>query len=133
MSKRYAEIGLTCLLLVTLSSESSAQNRVCADQPSAGTPCCGHYECMADHVLPPIEAQADFRQRSLADHQQERTFLHPLLEGLDRPIHELSSRRVTKEARHDRSSAVSDCNCRARPVLSLIPRCRARDVGTRHG
>ena len=72
MSKRYAEIGLTCLLIVTLSSEISAQNRVCADQPSAGTPCCGHYECMADHVLAPIEAQADFRQPEITGRSSAR-------------------------------------------------------------
>ena len=51
MSKRCARICLSCLLLVTLSGECFAQYEVCADQLSAGTPCCGQYECMVDQAF----------------------------------------------------------------------------------
>ena len=62
MSKRHARIRLTCLLLVSLSGQCFAQHGACADQLSAGTPCCGQYECMADQVLALIETEADLRQ-----------------------------------------------------------------------
>ena len=78
MSKRRERVPLACLLLVTLSGESFAQHRKCADQLSAGTPCRGQYECMADQMLTLIEHQADFRQPELTGRSVQMEVGSPL-------------------------------------------------------
>ena len=58
MSKYRLAFHLSLLLLTALSSTTVAQSSVCADQLSAGVPCCGQYECMEERPLSRAQAQA---------------------------------------------------------------------------
>lgn len=58
MSTRRSAFQFSVLLLTALSSTTFAQSSVCADQLSAGVPCCGQYECVEDRPLSLAEAQA---------------------------------------------------------------------------
>ena len=58
MSTQRSALHLSLLLLTALSSTTSAQSSVCAEQLSAGIPCCGQYECVEDRPLSLPEVQA---------------------------------------------------------------------------
>ena len=66
MSTHRSAFHLSLLLLTALSSTTFAQSSACADQLSAGVPCCGQYECVEDRPLSLAEAQASRRYPQFA-------------------------------------------------------------------
>ena len=73
MSTYRSRFYLSCLVFTALIRPTSAQSSVCADQLSAGIPCCGQYECVEDRPLTLAEARASRSYPQIAQQETEHS------------------------------------------------------------